>query len=220
MAPTTRSSSAVHEESTTYASAVRDIEGSAQTTECTELNSVSELSIPDTDLASNSMGAETSSDTLSSQGPAAELSIDQAIVDIAICVIKGSGGGVKLQSEGKTYYGVEKRFLRHLVHSKRPTILLAGILAQVVEACDVAKAPQYRLKKALSDFKSALWNTARRRWDYRCRVYYGHARRMMARLVVMYQGYYGVHPDEVDTFKTIGGVGKGPATPPPSGITA
>lgn len=127
---------------------------------------------------------------------------------------------MKFQSEGITFYGVEKRLLRDLVHSKRPTILLTGILAQVVEACDVAKAPQYRRKKALSDFKSALSNTARRRWDHKCRVYYGHARRMMARLVVMYQGYYGVHPDEVDTFKTIGRVGKGPARSAPPGIIA
>ncbi|KAJ9091437.1 hypothetical protein QFC20_007627 [Naganishia adeliensis] len=157
----------------------------------------------------------TSPGTLTSLDHASAYSINKEVIKIATEAIKRSRGGIEFQSEGKTYYGVKEIDLGHLLSHKPAAILLADILEQVVVACDEASVPQYSLKKALSSLRIASVHRESRDCQARCHVYYRHAGRMMARLIVLYQGYYGVHPDKVSTFKTTGGVGKGGSKPAP-----
>lgn len=219
MDPSTRSSKRLADGS--VKSADRYLEESASSDGYSDLSSVGTLpdsAIMDTDLGS--MQAETSDGISISLDEEEVSSIDPAAIDIAIDVIKRTCDEVGFESKGKVYYGVGVAGLGDLLPLKRPAIRLAVNLEKVVVACDGAGVPQYRLKKALSRFKGASANKGVPKSDNgRLQVYYGHARRMLARLTVLYQGYFAVHLDEVSTFKSVCGVGQRRTKPPPAGIT-
>ncbi|KAJ9105122.1 hypothetical protein QFC20_004409 [Naganishia adeliensis] len=136
--------------------------------------------------------------------------LDEAVIEIASRVIKTKLGRIKFQSRGKTYYGVRKQDLEDLSHNRTEAMVLAGILSEVIHACE-ATHPQKSLREAMSLFNSAMENSGSRHCYSRCQVYLGHARRMMARLIVVYQGYYVDNDSEIATFSTIGVVGRNPA---------
>jgi hypothetical protein len=171
----------------------------------------------DTDL--DSIHAETSDGMSNSLVQAAASSIDPAVIDIAIDVFKRTCGQVAFVSKGTTYYGVEENDLGDLCYERKPVCFLVDALEQVVEASEPTE-PQVSLRDAISLFRTAMRRTGKRLCFRKCQVYFGHARRILARMIVTYQGYYEVHPDQVKTFKTMGRVGKRGGRSPPADIAA
>lgn len=226
MAPRTRSFISTRDpgdESTT--SAFEGTKRSLATSGYTDPDSEPAAFIPHTDLASNSRVEETSPGMLTSLDHAPVCSVNEEVIKIATDVIKRSTGGVNLQSGGQTYYGVQEGDLVGFIRLREPVFFLAEVLVQVVKACE-ATQPQNSLCEAMSLFNSAMENSGSRPCYSRCQVYFGHARRMMARLIVVYQGYQ-YHEDQSgevsnrkETLMEWGSVGKRKTSPPPSGILA